>query len=196
MGEGGKVAAFAAGRAKGRLIVCSNFFVEPGIDSGNISDDICINGITRLRLRLRRGKPRFIFLFRFYIGEGIKFAAVNARAFEGGHIPGIGAFEVCGPEGPVAALGGPDWIDGTMFLAIFFFEEDAIVGIAVFDDSFFKADAFKEAASEVIDGHFEMLRNKLNFLIDYPDVAFGWSGTASAAFETFEMQTRGIPGIF
>ena len=126
--------------------------------------------------------------------EGVEFSPVYAGAFCGGGIPGVGCFEVFGPEWPGSALVGSYGIDGAAFLVVDFGEEDAIFIFGFFDDCGSKAYTFEKFLAELIGIHFKVFGEQFDFRFCNPDIAFVGACAAVAALETLKVQARDIPG--
>jgi hypothetical protein len=82
----------------------------------------------------------FVLLDFFYVLETVESAVVNAGAFLGRFIPGIGVFQIAWPKWPAPALLWPDRINNTFFSAFGLSQKYAVFCARLFDNRCPEAD--------------------------------------------------------
>lgn len=88
------------------------------------------------------GGPPLTLLFQvFDFIEAVQTAPIDARAVLGRLVPGAGAGQVAGPEGPGAALIGAHRINATAFTAILCIKKDTIFVFGLFNNRGTQSDA-------------------------------------------------------
>jgi hypothetical protein len=124
------------------------------------------------------------------------FAAIDAGAFSGRLVQGIGGAQIIRPEGPGPALVRADGIDCAFSLAVYLLQEHAISGDRLFNNCRPQANASEIFSPQLSDWYFEELGDELDLRPGDPDIAGTGAGAASAAAQALKMQAGSVPRDF